>query len=105
VVTIWIEQYPRDFDEPTDYVSLNQLIHFCQQRTQVPVVEKLYQVCDGKLNTLTVSPFDDESKSLFIRFPKTEIFRYALFPEKCYLGDCGPHLGWIYVVCERCTGG
>jgi len=66
VVTIWIEQYPRDFDEPTDYVSLNQLIHFCQQRTQVPVVEKLYQVCDGKLNTLTVSPFDDESKSLFI---------------------------------------
>ena len=66
VVTIWIEQYPRDFDEPTDYVSLNQLIHFCKQRLNTPVVKKLYQLCEGKLNTLTVSPFEDESKT-FVR--------------------------------------
>ena len=62
MVTIWIEQYPRDFDEPTEYASLNQLIHFTKQRKLLQPVERLYLLCEGKLNTLTVSPYDDESE-------------------------------------------
>ncbi|XP_066928042.1 ral guanine nucleotide dissociation stimulator-like 1 isoform X3 [Clytia hemisphaerica] len=65
VARIWIEQYPRDFDEPPEYASLNALIHFAAQRRHIPVVEKLWMLCDGKLNTLTVSPFNDERPLMF----------------------------------------
>lgn len=60
VLSIWIDQYPRDFDEPPSYNNLNRLIRFMEKRSHISSVKDLYTRCDHKLTTLTVSPFDDE---------------------------------------------
>lgn len=62
VLSIWIDQYPRDFDEPPSYNNLNRLIRFMEKRSHISSVKDLYTRCDHKLTTLTVSPFDDERK-------------------------------------------
>ena len=82
VISVWIDQYPLDFDEPPLFQALTTLITFSRQRRHLPSVKELFNRCEQKLNTLSVSPFDDESKCLILSIVYIEPFQDE---SKCYI--------------------
>ena len=57
VLSVWLDHYPADFDEPPSYQSLETIINFLQNDVNASgMVDKVKEMKDK----LCVSPFDYE---------------------------------------------
>ena len=64
-ISVWLDQYPQDFDEPPSYITLNKIVSFTSMYLDLlSCIKEVHQRCNAKLNTFTSSPH--ENGRLFI---------------------------------------
>ena len=62
VLSIWLDQYPTDFEEPEQYPSLHKTISFAKDEVTVENGVNLLQKSEDLLDKLTVRPFECDGK-------------------------------------------
>ena len=62
VLSIWLDQYPTDFEEPEQYPSLHKIINFAKNEVTIDSGVNLLQKSEDLLDKFTVRPFECDGK-------------------------------------------
>ena len=62
VLSIWLDQYPTDFEEPEQYPSLHKTISFAKDEVTIENGVNLLQKSEDLLDKLTVRPYECDGK-------------------------------------------
>ncbi|XP_065646664.1 ral guanine nucleotide dissociation stimulator isoform X3 [Hydra vulgaris] len=62
VISVWIDQYPQDFDDPPSYMVLNKIILFTSPNIDLlTCIKEVHNKCCTRLNNFATSPVDERS--------------------------------------------
>lgn len=64
VFTIWLEQFPGDFDESPNYTCLNKMLNFVTSEMKACHGDELSRKIQHRLDKFQITPFEDQGKAL-----------------------------------------
>jgi len=65
VLSIWLDQYPTDFEEPEQYPSLHKIINFAKNEVTIDSGVNLLRKSEDLLDKFTVRPFECDAPYRF----------------------------------------
>ena len=91
VFTVWLEQFPGDFDESPNYTCLNKMLNFVTSEMKACHGDELSRKIQHRLDKFQITPFEDQGKAFYHVLLGT-------FFEHCLCGVTPSYHGFVKVI-------